>query len=125
MTTPAANISEAVEFCADNIAELSYDAGVSIKTRMNDWIADLFAAGGIFTDVANAGQRRVIDWRGPSVLASAQIEGPLAGDSGVVGTSAVIDLVSRVLCAVRAAAGTGITVAQRDATVTAFNTQWT
>lgn len=127
MTTPAVTIQDAIDFCADNIAELSFDGVVSIKDRMNDWIAEMFGqVAGIFVDVANAGQRRVIDWRGPTDMANESIEGPLAGDAGLIGTSNTIDAVVRTLCAVRdSRLANAITVAQETATIAAFNTNWT
>jgi hypothetical protein len=128
VTTPAVTIQDAIDFCADNIAELSYDGVVSIKTRMTDWIDDVFGAAGVFPPsfIGDDGQRRVIDWYGTNVLANEAIEGPAAGDSGVVGTCACIDAVVRTLCAVRDATAAGsTTVGQRTATIAAFNTQWT
>lgn len=130
MTTPAANIGETIEFCADNIAEISYDGMISVKTRMGEWIAAIFglptSTTAIFTDVASNRQRRVLDWWGPSIQASEAIEGPAAGDAQIGGTSAVIDVVVRTLCAVRAARAAGaITQAQEDDVVAAFNTSWT
>jgi len=129
MTTPAVTIQDAIDFCADNIAELSYDGVVAIKPRMDAWVAAMFGAAGIFTDVSDAGQRTVIDWHGINTKASAAIEGSNPGDAGVVSTSGVIDAVSRTLCAVRDAvvltAVTKVTAAQRTATIAAFNAQWT
>jgi hypothetical protein len=126
VTTPAVTIQDAIDFCADNIAELTFDGLVSIKTRMNAWIASIFGAAGAFTNVENNGQRRVIDWRGPTDMANESIEGPLAGDCGLIGSSNVIDAVVRTLCAVRDATIAGATTgAQEIATIAAFNVNWT
>jgi hypothetical protein len=130
VTTPAADIQDAIEFCADNIAELSYANVVSIKTRMTAWIAELFGAPtsttAIFTNVESAGQRRVLDWWAFNIQANEAIEGPLPGDASIGSTCGVIDVVSRTLCAVQAAQDAGaITQAQEDDVVAAFNTEWT
>lgn len=126
MTTPAVTIQDAIDYCADNIAELCFDSAESIKTNMNTWVASLFGAAGIFTDTENNGQRRVIDWRGPTNMANESIEGPLAGDCGLIGCSNVIDAVVRTLCAVRDATAAGATSGpQQTATIAAFNTAWT
>lgn len=126
MTTPATNIQEAIDLAADNIAEIAYDGVVSLATRMTQWTDGMFAANGIYTDVESTSQRRVIDWYGPTRRAQAEIEGPNPGDAGLIGTSAVIDAVTRALSAVRDSALAGaITAGQETDTVTLFNTAWT
>lgn len=127
MTTPATTIQEAIDLAADNIAELAYDGVVSLASRMTDWVDGMFVApAGIFIDVNSAPQRRVLDWFGPTRRAQDEIEGPNPGDAGLLGTSAVIDVVTRALCAVRDSALAGaITGTQETDTVTLFNTAWT
>lgn len=126
MTTPATTIQEAIDLAADNIAELAYDGVVSVATRMTEWVDGMFGPAGIYTDVDNASQRRVLDWFGATRRAQAEIEGANPGDAGLVGTSAVIDVVTRALSAVRDSALAGaITGAQQTDTVTLFNSAWT
>ena len=128
MTTVAANITQAIAVAADNIAELSYDAIVNIKTRMDAWGLAIFGtgtppAGGLFVNVESNAERRVIDWLGLNNMANATTFGI---DPGILVTSAIIDAVIRTLCAVRDAQLAGaITAAQQTAVVTAFNAQWT
>ncbi|HLU38448.1 MAG TPA: hypothetical protein VK081_03630 [Planctomycetota bacterium] len=127
MTTPATNIQEAIDLAADNIAELAYDGIVSLAARMVDWTDGMFVGpAGIYVDVQSDNQRRVLDWFGATRRAQAEIEGPNPGDAGLIGTSAVIDAVTRALCAVRDSALAGaISSAQETDTVTLFNTAWT
>lgn len=127
MTTPATTIQEAIDLAADNIAELSYDGVVALASRMTDWVDGMFVApAGIYIDVDSTSQRRVLDWFGPTRRAQAEIEGPNPGDSGLIGTSAVIDAVTRALCAVRDSALAGaISATQETDTVTLFNLAWT
>lgn len=129
MTTPAVTIQNAIDFCADNIAQLTFDGAVAIKTRMDAWVSAMFGAAGAFPTTKNTieqgGQRRVIDWRGHNDIANATIEGPAAGQCGLFGCSNVIDAVVRTLCAVRdARAVNQITAGQQTLTIAAFNAQW-
>jgi len=124
MTTPAVSIQDAINFCSDNIGQISYDGTTSIQTQMAGWIATMFS--GVFTDVDNGNQRTVIDWRIANNLAYAQIEGPTPGTTGVFSTSAVIEAVTRTLCAVQVANSAGyVSNAQVTATIAAFNLYWT
>lgn len=125
MTTPAVTIQDAIDYASDNIGSLSYDATASLQLLMSGWIAGMFGTSGIFTDVGNAGQRRVIDWYGANNQAYDTIESATPGSTGVVSTSAVIDAVVRTLYAVRDARLAGaITSAQQIATIALFNLQW-
>lgn len=125
MTTPATTIQDAIDYCDDNIGQISYDGMVSLQTQMAGWIATMFGASGIFTDVDNDKQRRVIDWYGTNNQAYDMIEGPTPGSSGVESTSAVINAVVRTLYAVRdARIALAISAAQQTATITAFNLYW-
>lgn len=132
MTTPAANIQQAIDYCAGNIGLLTFNGAVSIDARMGTWISTLFgASAGIFPLPADnseqsPNERTVTNWHVWNDIARAQIEAVGAGGCGLIGCSAVIDAVTRTLFAVRdAAAASRITVAQRNAVVTAFNTNWT
>lgn len=129
---PAANIDQAIAFSGDYIAAVSYGGIKSLATQFNLWIAGMFSEStGIYKPSANPpvqaapGPRTVTDWFAEHLMAAAAIEGPGIGQSGVVGTSAVIDAVSRVLSAVKFAVINGfISAGQQTATVTLFNTCW-
>lgn len=125
MTTPAATIQQAIDYCAGNIGLLTFNGAVSIYTRMSTWLSTLFtAATPLFTQTD--GDRTVSDWRVPTDMAQAQIEGPGVGACGLIGCSAVIDVVTRTLSAVRdSTTANYITTAQRAAVIAAFNTSWT
>lgn len=126
MTTPAATIQEAIDFCSDNIGQISYDGTFSLQTRMTSWITAMFGAAGIFTDVESAPQRTVLDWYGTNNQAFDLIEGAAPGSTGVESTSAVIGAVVRTLYAVRdARLASYITAGQQTATIAAFNVAWT
>lgn len=133
MTTPAVTIQDAIDFCANNISELAWDGVVSIKTRMNTWVAAIFGDAGAFPPNNNQNetqninnQRWVTNWRGLTNTANRSIEGPAPGDAGLVGVSNVIDAVFRTLCAVRDATAAGATTgAQQTLTIAAFNAAWT
>lgn len=127
MTTPAVTIQDCIDYCGDNIAEISYDAMVSVQTQMAGWITTMFgSAAGIFRALEPAGQRRVADWYGVNNQAYDLIESATPGTTGVESTSAVIDAVVRTLYAVRdARAATQISAAQVTATIAAFNLYWT
>ena len=124
----AADIDDAIALTADEVADASYDAGVSLDTQFGLWIAGMFSgASAIFAEGVGSPdkQRTVSDWWGPHVLARLQIEGTGNTDSGVVGTSAVIDQVYRVLNAVKYAnINSFISQAQEDAVVALFNVVW-
>lgn len=128
----AANINEAIQFAATDIAEVSYvnPPARSLLVQMNAWIAGMFSeATGIFkpsiNDDKSPGQRPVTDWFGQHLIAKSKIEGAAVGAAGVVGTSAVIDAVVRVLSAVKFATVAGnITAGQQTAVVTLYNTVW-
>jgi hypothetical protein len=128
----ATNIDEAVAFASDNIAILSYGGVLSLYTQFQTWIAGMFSeATGIYKPSANpaqaaaAGPRVVTDWLATHLLAQQQIEGTTPGSSELVGTSAVIDAVTRVLSAVKfATINAKITAGQQAATVVLFNLAW-
>lgn len=130
---PAANIDQAIALSASDIATLSYGGAQSLYTRMNAWIAGMFSeATGIFKPSANPGvevqaqqQRVVTDWLAQHKLALSEIEGQLAGQSGLIGTSAVINAVVRALYAVKYAVINGqATAAQQTAVVALYNLSW-
>lgn len=126
MTTPAVTIQDAINFCSDNIGQLSYDAVHAIQPRMTTWITTLFSKGGIFANVDSDPQRTVIDWYIANNNALDQCEGSTPGSTGVFSTSAVIEAVTRTLCAVQVAKNNGyITSAQQTAVIAAFNINWT
>lgn len=130
MTTPAVTIQNAIDFCADNIADLSFDAVVSVHTRMTTWLGAMFGTSGIFppgtVERDPAGNRMVSDWYGYSNHALASLDGAGVGQGGILGTNNLIDAVSRTLCAVRdARAGNHIEASQQTSTIAAFNTAWT
>jgi hypothetical protein len=141
----ALTIDEAIAFASDNIANLSYGNVFSLYTRFQSWITGMFSeATGIYKPSANpaqaapAGPRVVTDWLANHLMAQQLIEGPLAGQglgsfsynnnpgwSGVIGTSAVSDAVTRVLSAVKfATINSQITAGQQTATVALFNLTW-
>jgi hypothetical protein len=130
---PAANIDQAIAMSAANIAALSYGGVTSLYTRMNSWMTGMFSqASGIFKPSANPGpevnepgQRVITDWYAQHFLARAAIEGQAAGQSGLVGTSEVINAVVRVLYAVKYAVIAGrATSSQQTAVVTLYNASW-
>lgn len=126
----AANIDDVIAFTSTDVAEVSYGNVLSLFTQMNLWIAGMFSeATGIFPPSQNAvkspGQRPVSDWFSEHVKARDLIEGPAAGQSGVVGTSACIDAVVRVATAVKfATINSLILPAQQTAVVTLYNAVW-
>ncbi len=125
----ASNIDDVIAFAALDIAQISYGGVDSLLTQTDLWIAGMFAQAGIFPPSENEqkspGQRPVTDWLAAHLMARAEIEGPLAGDSGVVGTSAVINAVVRVASAVKLATiATYITSAQQTAVVALYNAVW-
>lgn len=126
----AANIDAAIAATAVDVATVSYIAPPqSLFVQMSAWIAGMFSqATGIFPpsdDDGVPGQRVVTDWFATHLLARAEIEGPLAGDAGVVGTSAVINAVVRVLYAVKYGVINGdITSGQQNAVVALYNLVW-
>lgn len=136
MGTPAATIDDAIDLADNNVAFVSYGNPVgpvapteSLLTQMNLWIAGMFLSSSIFPPNENQthdpGQRSVTDWYAQHLIAVLEIEGPGVGAAGVVGTSAVINAVSRVLWAVKFATTNGeITAAQQTAVVNLYNTVW-
>ncbi len=126
----AANIDEVITFAALDIAEVSYGGVDSLLVQTNLWIAGMFSqATGIYPPSQDAqmnpGQRPVTNWYAAHVLARAEIEGPGPGQSGVVGTSSVINAVVRVASAVKFATINGfVTTAQQTAVVTLYNAVW-
>ena len=125
----ASDIDDVIAFAATDIAVLSYDSGDSLFTQNALWIDGMFGELGIFPpsldSAQNPGQRVVTDWLATNKMAQAAIEGPLTGDSGVIGTSAVINAVVRTATAVKFGAINGyVTGAKQTAVVTLFNTVW-
>jgi hypothetical protein len=127
---PAANIDEVIAFASTDVAEVSYGITDSLFVQNDLWIDGLFAAvTGIFPPsqnaVRNPGQRPVTDWLATNLMAQADIEGPAIGDSGVVGTSAVINAVVRTASAVKFSTINGLTTAPQEAAVVAlYNAVW-
>lgn len=126
---PAVTIDDCITNCAQNIANLSYGAVLSLKTHFQSWTDGLFAeAAGIFKPSHNdteEGQRRVTNWYGYHLQALGTIEGAGVGQSGVLGTSTCIDAAFRVLNAIKFARSDGvITAAQQTAVIALFNAQW-
>ncbi len=116
----ASNIDDVIAFAALDIAQISYGGVDSLLTQTDLWIAGMFAQAGIFPPSENEQKSP-----GQRLMARAEIEGPLAGDSGVVGTSAVINAVVRVASAVKLATiATYITSAQQTAVVALYNAVW-
>lgn len=126
----AANISEAIAYAPGDIAEVSYQAVLSLNTQMLAWIAGMFSeATGIFkpsvNDAQSPGQRPVTNWYFTNLQARSAIEGPGVGASGLVGTTACIDAVVRALSAVKDARTAGtITAGQETAVVALYNLVW-
>lgn len=124
----AADIDDVIAFASTDIAEVSYGGIESLFTQMQEWIDGVFAESGIFppsSNETNAGQRQITNWYAESLLARDTIEGPAAGDSGLVSTSNVINAVVRTAYAVKYAAIEGsITGAQQTAVVTLYNNVW-
>jgi hypothetical protein len=125
----ATDIDDVIKFAPFDIAQVSYLNVDSLFAQMNLWTQGLFGQAGIFPpsqDVQqNPGQRVVTNWYSAHVLAINDIEGPAPGQSGVVGTTAVIVVVERVANAVKAAVPLGhITAAQQTAVVALYNAVW-
>ena len=129
----AANIDDVIAMAPTDIAIVSYGGVESLFVQMSLWIDGMFRPPqAIFPpaldDNRNPGQRPVTDWLGTHVQARALValEGLLAGQSGVVGTSACIDAVVRVASAVRIANILGfILPIQENAVVSLYNAVWT
>lgn len=130
----AANIDEAIEFSPQNVADISRNAGIALLTRLNTWIAAVFATGATFGGTA-AGEpsrelRTVADWYGPSMLAREVVSGesdpdPLLGTT-LISESAVVDVLTRTLWAVKYGVISGyFDVSLQTATVASYNTAWT
>lgn len=127
----AVTIDDAIASCAIDVANVSYvTPAASLFVQMNLWITGMFSeATGIFPpsldDDNDPGQRVVTDWFAQHLIARDTIEGPLTGDAGVVGTSAVIDIVVRVLYAVKYGLINGnIATGQQNAVIALYNLVW-
>lgn len=126
---PAANIDDVIAFASLDIAEVSYGDVDSLLVQTTLWIDGVFGPSGIYPPFENSqrspGQRPVTDWLAAHRMAQAEIEGPAPGQSGVVGTSAVINAVVRVASAVKFATLNGlVSAAQQTAVVALYNTVW-
>ncbi len=126
---PAANIDEVIAFASPQIAAVSYGGVDSLFAKTTLWIDGLFGEAGPFPPSLDSqrtpGQRTVTNWYAAHVMARADIEGPGIGDSGVVGTSEVINAVERVASAVKfAAINADISGAQQTAFIALYNTIW-
>jgi hypothetical protein len=127
----AVTIDDVIAFAPTDIANLSYGGAKSLYTAMQQWIAGMFGPGGtpIFPPAGNSGaypnQRVVTDWFPTHELALDAIEGHGVGQSGVIGTSAVVNAVVRVAYAVKDASAKGyIAALQTESVVTLYNTVW-
>jgi len=123
----ASNIDDVIAFAATDVANVSYLGVKSLFAQTNLWIVGMFTT--IFPPAANSqgnpGQRLVTDWNITTLMARDAIEGPLAGQSKLVGTCAVIDAVERAAYAVKYARLAGaITAAQQTAVVALYNATW-
>lgn len=129
---PAANIDQAIQFAEFDIAAQAYAAVESTYTNMVAWIAGIFSeATGIFPPSADPpqsgvmGQRVITDWLAQSLMARDAIESQAIGGAGPVGVSAVINVVVRVLYAVKFAVVNGqATAGQQTAVVALYNVVW-
>ena len=127
---PAVTIDDVITLAPTDIADLSYGGVKSLYTQMGLWIAGMFASTtAIFPASANDGQypnqRVVTDWYAQHELALVSIEGQGVGQSGVIGTSEVINAVVRVAYAVKnAQAAALISGAQVAAVITLYNATW-
>lgn len=130
---PAANIDQAIQFAEFDIAAQAYAGVESTYTNMLAWIAGIFSqATGIFPPSAdppassqNMGQRVVTDWLGQSLIARDAIEGQGVGGASVLGVAAVVNVVVRVLYAVKFAFINGqATAGQQTAVVALYNLVW-
>jgi hypothetical protein len=122
MPTPATSIDECIQFTPNYVARIAYGTDAALKTQMTAWITGLFPAAGVFPPAGNGNPtyRKITDWYAQHLLARAAIEGPAIGDAGVVGTSAVINAVERILFAIK----TSATTPQKTAVVTLWNSIW-
>lgn len=127
---PAATIDDVIIQCSEDIGALSYGGVSSLFTVMQTWTDSMFLdETSIFPPSAdlnrNPGQRVVTDWYAQHLMALDSIEGPGVGESGVVGTAAVIDAVFRVANAVKYAVINGnISSAQQTSVVALYNSTW-
>ena len=113
----AATIDEAIDDC---IVDIPAVLDASVVTRMGTWVSGVFGNSGIFANADTFNIRQVRNWYYPSLFA----QGETTNDFN--GKNIAVDIVTRVLFAVKYAEINGyITTAQRDATVTAYNTAWT
>lgn len=122
---PVLTIDEAIQQAPGIIASASYGGVISIYAQMGLWNTGIFQTIFPSSGDSDASQRRITDWYLTSLQARAAIEGPAAGDSELVGTSATIDAVVRVLCAVRDTVAAGLQpTAKRTAVIALFNSVW-
>jgi hypothetical protein len=125
----AVTITDVINDAANDIAAVSYGGTQSLFTQMNLWTNGMFGPSGIFPAAdnpqKNPGQRPVSNWYVTHLQAINVIEGPGVGQSGVVGTSAVINAVERAAYAVKFAVINGyITAGQQTAVIALYNTVW-
>jgi hypothetical protein len=122
----AANIDQCIDEACPDITAISYGGGPdTLASQFQLWIDGMYGPSGIFVNKELAAQRQVLDWFFFHLLAQDQIEGPAVGDAGIVGNGAVIDVVVRVLWAVKTAAIEGwISAGQQTAVVALYQTVW-
>lgn len=122
MPTPATTIDECIQFTPSYVAQIAYGTDAPLKTQMGLWIAGMFRDAGIFpaSGDGNPRYRKITDWYAQHLIANSQIEGPALGDAEVVGTSAVINAVERVLFAINTVGTAG----QKTATIALWNSIW-
>lgn len=134
MPPPAVTIDDAIAFAPSYIALVSYEnpgpPTLSLFAQFQLWITGMFSEPtGVFppsdNPAQNPGQRVVTNWLTQHVLARRAIEGPGVGAAGAVGTSAVVDAVTRALYATKYGVINGnISSAQETAVIALFNTVW-
>ncbi len=128
----ATTIDDVIDFASTDVALLSYGGVDSLFTAMTAWTDGMFKPAGIFPPANNdireiGGQRVVSDWYAAHVKAIdlIQSEGTAAGDTGVVSTSACIDVIVRVANAVKyGVIATQITSVQETAVIALYNLIW-
>lgn len=131
---PVLTIDAALAQAPSDIALVTYGnpppATQSLSAQFDLWTNGMFGNAGAFppsqNDVRDPGQRVVTDWYAQHVIAKSEIEGPAVGAAGVIGTSAVINAVVRVLWAVKyGLVNNQITAAQEAAVIALYNLVWT
>lgn len=119
----AANIDQAINLVPENVIGKIGTLSVAFGAWLNVFTSSLPGPGVPFNkDVEN--QRTVYNWYGPTLLANQSIDEGSPGAQQIT-ISEIMDIVSRVLHAVKyAAIDNRITADQETSVVTQFNTAW-